>query len=148
MTKKASYLPRGQRVMNAIFSTFVRLGLIPGAHLLSVRGRKSGVMRTTPVFVLKHDEHQWLVAGFAQSDWVKNLRAAGSCVLIHDRRQETVTVVEIKEQEVCAPLIQAFVRIAPGGKMLGINPDAPLAEFVAQASEHPVFRIEKPASVV
>lgn len=141
MTKKATYLPRGQRLVNAIFSAMVRLGLIPGAHLLSVRGRKSGVMRTTPIFVLKHEEHRWLIAGFEQSDWVKNIRAAGWCVLVHDRLKEGVTVVEVKEPEVRAPIMQAFVQSAPGGSMLGISHNAPLEEFVARAPQHPVFRV-------
>src|SRR5215468_7309590 len=112
---KVSYLPRGQRIMNAIFSRMVRMGLIPGANLLSVPGRKSGVMRTTPVFVLKYEGERWLVAGFEQADWVKNLRTAGWCVLLHDRRQERVAVIEVKEPEACAPVIREFVRRARGG---------------------------------
>ncbi len=146
MTKKATYLPRGQRIMNTIFSAMVHLGLIPGAHLLSVRGRKSGMMHTTPIFLLKYEGHRWLVAGFEQSDWVKNIRAAGWCVLIHDRLKEGVTVVEVKEPEVRAPLIQAFVQRAPGGSMLGISPNAPLSEFVARAPQHPVFRVVETAN--
>lgn len=147
MAKKASYLPRSQRIMNAIFSRMVRMGLIPGAHLISVPGRKSGVMRTTPVFVLRHEGQRWLVAGFEQADWVKNLHAAGWCLLIHDRRQERVTVVEVAEPEVRAPLLQAFVQRAPGGsRAFTLKADAPLAAFSAIAHEHPVFRIVEPAS--
>lgn len=54
MAKKTTYLPRGQRILNTIFISLVRLGVVPGAHLISVSGRKSGVMHTTPVYVLKH----------------------------------------------------------------------------------------------
>src|SRR5215470_16309078 len=113
---KASNLPRGQRLMNAVFSRMVRIGIIPRANLLSVPGRKSGIMRTTPVFVLRHEGQRWLVAGFEQADWVKNLRSAGWCVLIHDRRQERVAVIEIKDVEVRTPVLQEFVRRAPGAK--------------------------------
>lgn len=142
MVKKVSYLPPGQRMLNAVFSCLVRVGVIPGAHLVSVPGRKSGVMRTTPVFVLRYEGHRWLVAGFEQADWVKNLRAAGWCVLIHDRRQERVAVIEVEEPEVRAPLLQAFVRRAPGGKRgFTIQVDASLSAFMAIAQEHPVFRI-------
>lgn len=147
MTKKVSSLPRGQRIMNAIFSRMVRMGLIPGAHLISVPGRKSGIMRTTPVFVLRHEGQRWLVAGFEQADWVKNLRAAEWCLLIHDRRQERVTVAEVAEPETRAPLLQAFVRRAPGGSRgLALKADAPLATFIAIAHKHPVFRVVEPAS--
>ena len=142
MTKNASYLPRGQRFLNAIFMRLVRLGIVPGGHLISVSGRKSGVMRTTPVFVLKHEGYRWLVAGFEQSDWVKNLRAAGWCFLIHDRREERVAVVEVEDLATRAPLLQAFVRRAPGGhRGFSIKPDAPLEEFAAIAPRHPVFRV-------
>jgi deazaflavin-dependent oxidoreductase (nitroreductase family) len=142
MTKNASYLPRGQRFLNTIFTRLVRLGIIPGAHLISVPGRKSGVMRTTPVFVLKQEGHRWLVAGFEQSDWVKNLRAAGWCLLIHDRRKERVAVVEVEDEATRALLLQAFVRRAPGGKrVITTKPEASLEEFAAIAPHHPVFRV-------
>ncbi|HEY6408655.1 MAG TPA: nitroreductase/quinone reductase family protein [Ktedonobacteraceae bacterium] len=147
MTKKASYLPRGQSIMNAIFIRMVRMDLIPGAHLISVPGRKSGVMRTTPLFVLRHEGHRWLVAGFEQADWVKNLRAAGWCVLIHDRRQERVAVIEVEEPEVRAPLLRAFVQRAPGSNRgFTIKADAPLSEFITIAPQHPVFRVVEPTN--
>src|SRR5262245_33122046 len=139
---KASHLPRGQRMMNAVFSRMVRMGLIPRANLLSVPGRKSGIMRTTPVFVLNSEGRRWLVAGFEQADWVKNLRSAEWCVLIHDRRQERVAVTEVNEPEVRAPVLQEFVRRAPGGKRgFKVKGNAPLSAFLAIAQEHPVFRI-------
>lgn len=142
---KVSYLPRGQRIMNAIFSRMVRLGLIPKANLLSTPGRKSGIMRTTPVFVLRYEGQRWLVAGFEQADWVKNLRTAGWCLLIHDRCQERVMVVEVKDLEVRASLLQQFVRRAPGGKRgFNLKGSAPLSAFVAIAHEHPVFRVIEP----
>jgi hypothetical protein len=83
MKKGASYLLRGQCTLNAVFGTMVRLGMIPGAHLLSVPGRKTGKMRTTPIYVLRYEGERWLVAGYAGSDWVKNVRAAGWCRFIH-----------------------------------------------------------------
>jgi deazaflavin-dependent oxidoreductase (nitroreductase family) len=147
MTKKASYLPRSQHIMNSIFSRMVRMGLIPRAHLVSVPGRKTGVMHTTPIFMLRHEGQRWLVAGFEEADWVKNLRAAGWCVLIHDRREERVTVTEVHEPEVRAPLLREFVRRAPAGKR-GFIPKAndPLSEFIAIAQEHPVFRVVEPTN--
>jgi deazaflavin-dependent oxidoreductase (nitroreductase family) len=81
-------------MLNAVFGTMVRLGMIPGAHLLSVPGRKSGKMRTTPIYVLRYEGERWLVAGYAGSDWVKNVRAAGWCRFIHDRTKERVGIVE------------------------------------------------------
>jgi hypothetical protein len=44
--KKASYLPKGQKLIDIIYSTIVRLGLLPGAYLVKVTGRKSGKIYT------------------------------------------------------------------------------------------------------
>jgi hypothetical protein len=142
MPKKASYLPRGQRVMNVIFATMVRLGVIPRAHLMSVPGRKSGKIQTIPMFVLRHEGQRWLVAGFAGSDWVKNLRATGWCELFHDRMKERVQVVEVEDLEIRTVVLREFVRKAPGANRgYTISPDAPLEEYTAIAPEHPVFRV-------
>ena len=52
MPKKASYLPKGQKLIDSIYITIVRLGLLPGAYLIKVTGRKSGKIYTVPLFVL------------------------------------------------------------------------------------------------
>ena len=142
MTKKVSYLPPGQRLMNTVFGTLVRLGLIPGAHLMSVPGRKSGKIQTIPLFVLHYEGQRWLVAGYAKSDWVKNVRVSRWCELFHDRIKERVEVVEIEDIETQAVVIREFVRTAPGASRgYTISRDAPLEEYKAFAPEHPVFRV-------
>ena len=147
--KRASYLPRDQQILNAVFGMMVRLGIIPGAHLLSVPGRKSGNMRTTPIYVLRYEGERWLVAGYAGSDWVKNVRAAGWCMFIHDRTEERVGVIEVEDLGVRSRVLQEFVRRAPGAKRgYSISPDAPLEAFARIAPEHPVFRAIPPAPVV
>jgi deazaflavin-dependent oxidoreductase (nitroreductase family) len=133
-------------MLNAVFGTMVRLGMIPGAHLLSVPGRTTGKMRTTPIYVLRYEEERWLVAGYAGSDWVKNVRAAGWCTFIHDRTEERVGVVEVEDLPVRARVLREFVRRAPGAKRgYSISPDASLEEFVSIAPLHPVFRATAPA---
>ena len=147
MTKNTSYLPRSQRFLNTIFTRLVLWGIVPGAHLISVPGRKSGVMHITPVFVLKHAGQRWMIAGFEQADWVKNLRTAGWCLLIHDRREERVAVVEEEDPATRIPLLQAYLRRAPGGSRgFAIKPDASLEEFAAIAPHHPVFCVEEVAT--
>lgn len=96
MPKKTAYLSRGQRILNAIFGTMIRLGMIPRAHLMSVPGRKSGKMQTIPLYVLHHDGQRWLVAGYAGSDWVKNVRAAGWCEFLFRHRHGSYSIVHIR----------------------------------------------------
>ena len=142
MPKKTSYLPRGQRMLNAIFGTMIRLGMIPGAHLMSVPGRRSGKMQTIPLYVLRHEGERWLVAGYAGSDWVKNLRVAGWCEFTHDRVKERVQVSEVEDLEIRTVVLREFVRKAPGAnRAYAISPDAPLEEYAAIVPEHPVFRV-------
>ncbi len=110
-------------------------------HLLSVPGRKSGALRSTPVSVLEYDGQRWLVAGFAGADWVKNIRASGWGVLTKGKRSERVKVVEVPPKE-SAPILQGFVRRMSGGRFaFPIGPDEPLESFVAAAPDYPIFQI-------
>jgi len=55
----------GTRLINSWFHTLTRLGL--GAsyrHMLTVRGRKTGRLHSTPVDVIEAGGHRWLVAGY------------------------------------------------------------------------------------
>ncbi len=141
MARKAAYLPRGQRALNAVFGAMVRLGVIPG-HLLSVPARKSGKMQTTPIYVLRYEGQRWLVAGYAGSDWVKNLRAAGWCTLFHAGKEARVRVIEVEDLDVRARVLREFVRKAPGAKRgYSISADAPLEAFAVLAPAHPIFRV-------
>ena len=67
----------GTRLVNWAFRQLTRLGL--GAryrHILTVKGRKSGQLHSTPVDVIEHGNTRWLVAGYGPANWVLNARAA------------------------------------------------------------------------
>jgi deazaflavin-dependent oxidoreductase (nitroreductase family) len=66
------------RFGNTMSAAMIRLGIGPaGMHLLTVRGRKSGLPRTTPVNLITHQGRRWLVAPYGEVAWVRNVRAAG-----------------------------------------------------------------------
>ena len=49
----------------------LRRGLKIGSqYLLSVRGRKSGAMRSTPVSIATIDASRYIVAAFSEAAWV------------------------------------------------------------------------------
>src|ERR687885_682784 len=50
-------------------------------HILTVLGRRSGRPQATPWSPVTYSAHRWLVAGWADADWVKNLRASGQATL-------------------------------------------------------------------
>ena len=45
-------------------------------RLVTIRGRKRGLPRTTPVAVIKVSGRRWVWSPWGESHWVRNLRAA------------------------------------------------------------------------
>jgi deazaflavin-dependent oxidoreductase (nitroreductase family) len=55
-------------------------GLMPGFGLLSYRGRTTGRVYRLPINVFKRGEHYIFVLTYgSESQWVKNVLAAGEC---------------------------------------------------------------------
>ena len=139
-------LPRWLKPANRVVVALQRLGLAIGTmRLLSVPGRKSGKMRTTPVSPLIVDGQRYIVAGLEQADWVKNARTAGWGTLARGRKEERVTLVELPPEE-RGLILREFPRKVPGGvyffrQLYGVS-DEP-EEFAALAPRCPVFWVEE-----
>jgi deazaflavin-dependent oxidoreductase (nitroreductase family) len=119
---------------------FLRRGLSVGSqHLLSVRGRKSGVERVTPVSLVTVEGNRYIVAAFAQADWVKNVRAAGAGSLSRGRNREAVGLIELPERE-RGPVLRAFLTQVRGGVRFFDSADPEV--LVASAGRYPVFRVD------
>lgn len=137
----------GVRASNTMVSALLRLGVRLGPMtLLTVRGRKSGQPRTTPVALGEHDGQRWLISPYGQVDWVRNLRAAGRATLTNGRHREAVTAAELSPAE-AAPLLKRSLAMAPKFLLayFDVAPDAPLEDFERAAPRHPVF-ILRPAT--
>jgi hypothetical protein len=77
MTSQPS-LPGWLKPANRLVILLQRLGLPLGTiYTLSVPGRTSGQMRTTPVSLLTLNGQRCMVGGMIHADWVKNARATG-----------------------------------------------------------------------
>jgi deazaflavin-dependent oxidoreductase (nitroreductase family) len=82
--------------VNVLARRLLRLGVPMGPDvLLTVRGRKSGLPRSTPITLCENDGRRGLISPFGETDWVRNLRAAGAATLTTGRREEQVTAVEL-----------------------------------------------------
>ena len=136
-------LPR--RLVNVLVRPLVRLGIVlRHTYILTVPGRKSGRRYSTPV-TLVEDGGRWLVAPYGERNWVKNARAAGWVELSRAGRTERVRVTPVDMEE-AAPVLRAYVRAVPSTRrFFTAHPSAPVAEFAAEASRHPVFRVESAA---
>src|SRR5688572_26803024 len=87
-----------RHVFNPLVSGLTRLGISPrGSRKLRVRGRKSGEWRTVPVNPLTLDGERYLVAPRGETEWVRNLRAAGGGELQAGRRTEEFTSIELDD---------------------------------------------------
>lgn len=135
-------LPEDIQALNARIETDPMLTENMGpVHLLTVLGRSSGSPRATPVSPVSYDGHRWLVAGWADADWVKNLRASGSATLTKGARVERIRTLEVPPDQ-GALALRAFVLERGGGRYaFGLDPEAPLETFVREAERHPVFQI-------
>jgi deazaflavin-dependent oxidoreductase (nitroreductase family) len=80
-----------------------------GSRVLAVRGRTSGVWRTTPVNLLDHDGHRYLVSARGDGQWVRNLRAAGTGELRVGRRTEAFRGRELSDKEK-VPVLRAYLK--------------------------------------
>ena len=64
-------------------------------RLLTIRGRKSGAPRTTPLAVIERDGRRWVWAPWGDVNWVRNLRAAGEATIHVGGRDEKVRAIEL-----------------------------------------------------
>jgi deazaflavin-dependent oxidoreductase (nitroreductase family) len=134
-----------------ILKRLLRAGLPMGPMvLLTVRGRKSGEPRTTPVDLFERNGRTFLVSTHRQesSNWVRNLRAAGEGALSRGRSRRLITVMELPPEaagpvlkEVLGPRLVLPLRGFVLRRTFSVPPGAPLADFIAAARSHPVFEI-------
>lgn len=132
-------------VFNRAVSGLTRAGLsLRGSRVLAVRGRRSGQWRTTPVNLLDHEGHRYLVAPRGTTEWVRNLRAAGGGELRLGRRAEPFSATEVPNSEK-APLLRAYLRrwaMETGAFFGGVKADAADDELSRIAGDHPIFEID------
>ena len=147
MTTEQRYLEPGwftQNVFNRCVRGLTRLGIsVWGSRELRVRGRSTGAWRTVPVNLLTVDGVSYLVAPRGVTQWVRNLRAAGSGELRVGRRVQPFTAEELPD--VAKPaILRAYLRrwkFEIGTFFAGVGPDASDDELAAIAAGYPVFRI-------
>jgi len=129
------------RFGNTMSAAMTRLGIGPaGMHLLRVRGRKTGLPRTTPVNLIELQGRRWLVAPYGEVAWVRNARAAGQAELLRGSSAERITLREATAEE-AAPVLRAYLRQLRFvvGPYFDVTPSSPDAAFAAEAPRHPVF---------
>ena len=118
------YVPIFGPIAKFLLSVGVPLGF---NGLITIRGRKSGLPRTTPVAIIDVSGRRWVWAPWGEVQWVRNLRAAGQATITVRRRKEEVTATELDPaqrvgffRDVLGPLARGmpfgvrFIRIVDG----------------------------------
>ena len=147
--------PRGHAVpfyvpmMNPLMKGLLRLGVPLGPMtLITVKGRRSGKLRTTPVGVLQANGRKFIFGTFGEVDWTKNLRASGQVKVGRGGKRKTVSVRELgvdERAEVLKTALAAFLSSRVGASFLkmgyDVSKDSPTADYLVEAARHPGFEL-------
>lgn len=141
-----SFVPIFNRIVRRLLRAGVPMG--PNA-LLSVRGRKTGLVRTTPVALVEADGRRWIASPYGDVQWVRNLRVAGECTLTVGRRRETVRAVELglgDAERFFADVLGPDMRRQPVGRWIigSVLGARDMLEDPRRAARgHPVFELRR-----
>jgi deazaflavin-dependent oxidoreductase (nitroreductase family) len=138
---------KSTNIFNESVAHLTRLGIsVWGSRVLYVRGRKTGEWRSTPVNLLTLGGDRYLVAPRGNTQWVRNLRAAGGeGELRVGRRAERFRATEL-DDDVKPEVLRAYLRrwkFEVGVFFDGVNAQAPDETLRSIAPGYPVFRIER-----
>ena len=137
-----------QHVFNPTVALLTRAGIsVWGSRELRVRGRTSGEWRTNPVNLLTVAGTRYLVAPRGHTQWVRNLRVAGTGELRVGWHTETFRATEVPDEEK-VPILRAYLKrwkAEVGVFFDGVSAASTDEELARIAPDHPVFRLEESA---
>ena len=135
-----------KHVFNRLIAWLTRIGIsVWGSRELRVKGRKSGEWRKVPVNLLTFDNQRYLVAPRGETQWVRNLRAAGTGELRVGRRVESFRGIELADSDK-PPVLRAYLRrwkMEVGVFFDGVSADSSDDEVARIAPDHPVFQLDQ-----
>ena len=150
MTESKTRVPSFVDIFNPLARRMLGAGLPLGPNaLITIRGRKSGEPRATPIALIEIEGRRWVSSPFGDVNWVRNLRAAGEATLAIGRKQQSVTAIELSKEERVAffrDLMGPYVKRIPlglgrliVGSILGAKEMLDDPEDAAE--RHPVFEL-------
>jgi deazaflavin-dependent oxidoreductase (nitroreductase family) len=142
-TRVPSFVTRLNPIVHRMLGFGVPLG--PNG-LITIRGRTSGELRTTPIAFVEIAGRKWVQSPFGDVNWVRNLRSAGEATVIMGRRREDVRAVELSKAEKIAfyrDVLAPYIRGMFGGRFLAgiLGMSEVMDDPVVSAESHPVFEL-------
>jgi deazaflavin-dependent oxidoreductase (nitroreductase family) len=136
---------RVARAANAVIRGLADLGIsIAGTRALRVRGRKSGKTRAVVINLLNVDGVDYLVSPRGNTQWARNVRAAGVVEVGPRWRRRRAVVTEVADAAKPELLRHYLARWYWQVKdyVGGLTPDSTDEQLLAGAPEIPVFVLE------
>ena len=88
--------PRWVTMFTPVARRLLAAGVPLGPNgLVTVRGRTSGLPRTTPVAIIEAAGRRWVWSPWGDVHWVRNLRAAGRATITVRGRAEEIDATEL-----------------------------------------------------
>jgi deazaflavin-dependent oxidoreductase (nitroreductase family) len=135
---------RVAKAANTLVRWLAELGIsIAGTRALQVRGRKTGRVRSVVVNVLTIDGVDYLVSPRGNTQWVRNVRAAGAVEMgprWRRRRLRVTEVVDTDKPEVLRRYLDRWFWEVKG-HVAGLTPDSSDEQLRAASSTIPVFAL-------
>lgn len=147
MTETTHYNQPGKGVhfFNGIVSWLADRGItLAGARTLEVRGRTSGNLQRIPVNPLRVEDHTYLIGARGNTQWARNVRAAGECTLRGGRSAIGYAVVEISDADkpaILRPYLKRWGWEVASLMPVEISADSTDDELIAAGVAIPVFEL-------
>jgi deazaflavin-dependent oxidoreductase (nitroreductase family) len=133
---------RAARAGNAVIRWLAEMGIsIAGTRALRVRGRKTGKQRAVVINLLTLDGVDYLVSPRGDTQWARNVRAAGVVEMGPRWRRRRVRATEVDDAakpQVLKPYLDRWYWQVKG-YVAGLTPDSSDEQFRAAAPSIPVF---------
>lgn len=136
------WIPAFSPILRSLLAAGVPLGF---NRLVTIRGRKSGLPRTTPIAVIEASGRRWVWAPYGEVQWVRNLRASGQATIRMRGRQEEVRASELDAtqrvaffRDTLGPLAR---RIPFGVRFIRLVDQTDLNRPLEAAQGRPVFEL-------
>ena len=144
-----------RRLVNPLFRYLVLRGRLGQGEqnlmrVLRVRGRRSGREFDIPIRVAVYHGQRYVISLLGQTEWARNLRAAGTAQLVLGSAVEAVTAHELSTTD--KQVFLAWYCEVPEHRLsvragLKLDPANPTPDDLAHAARrHPVFRLDPAAA--
>ena len=135
------------RLLSSAVAALAAHGFSPANTVaLEVLGRRSGRLRSAAVVVVDHQGERFIVSLGGESEWVRNVRAAGGKVILRRGKRTRVRLVEVLAAE-RPPVLLAYASHRAfshspayiARNYFGVKPHPGLSDFTDIAERYPVF---------